>query len=125
MTPALVLLARCCLHSAEAIYIVPRLALDRRPHSRVDRQELVMWRDVAPILAQHGGYPARIRAACPARWLGYLDTALALPDWFVERAEPTPDLLTRWVTRGSLGWALPAAEPAAVRFDPFLLREAA
>lgn len=107
MTPAMILLARACRHPAEATYTVPRLPLDRRPFDRVDHLELTMWRALGPIVAQHPGARDRIRQDCPSRWLAYLDFALALPEWLVDRAEPTADLLARYIARGSANWQLP------------------
>lgn len=124
MTPALVLLHRACVHHAEATYLVPRLDLARKPFDRADRLELEMWAAFTPLLQKHGGDRAAIRQGTPERWAFYLDLALVQPEWLVERAEPTPDLLKRWNARGSKGWELPR-EPLGVKYDERLIQRVA
>lgn len=115
MTPSFILLARACESRAQACYIVPRLQLDRPARSRLERLEIDMWQALAPLVGRHAGDRVEIRRRCPDRWRHALDTAMSLPDWMLDAAEQTPDLLTRWVRRGSTGWTLPHArrEPPA------------
>jgi hypothetical protein len=80
---------------------------------------------LAPLLRAHGGNRVAIRRACPERWLHALDVALELPEWFVERSEPTPDLLKRWLQHGSAGWQLPTEAPLRIRTDEGQIRLAA
>lgn len=107
MTRGLTLLAWAVTHPAPWSYLAPRLKLDRKPHSAADRLEIEMFRALAPIIAQSPGDRARIRRACPDRWLFALDIALCLPDWWLARAGAIPDLLTDWTRKGSKDWELP------------------
>lgn len=129
MTISLVLLARAANHVGEAKYIVAGLTLNRRPYGRsreaqsLDVRELHLWGALSPVLLKYPGDRVNIRRACPDDLLGALDYALTLPQWFLDRAESTPDLLHRWNTRGADDWRLPDGAVSSREF--IRLREAA
>ncbi len=108
MTLALTLLARALGDADDARFLLPRLALERRPHDRVDAAELAMWHALAPLVTAHPGNAVAVRTAAPARWHFAIDTAVALPDWWHLRCGPLDALVTRWATYGGMGWELPS-----------------
>ena len=111
MTLYLTLLAHMAHSENGATYALSRLALDRKPRNRAEREEIALFRDLAPVLRRFPGDAFAIRCHCPPQRLGALDYALALPDWWLCAAEPLPALVARWSARGSEGWQLPCLPP--------------
>lgn len=111
MTPALTLLARAVEDADDARFILPRLALERRPRTLQDARELAMFRALEPILAVCAGKPEAVRVHCPPEYRLALYEAQALPNWWHRRCEPLPELVALWTAGRSREWELPDRRP--------------
>lgn len=112
MNLPLTLLAHVVRDRRVADFVLPRVDLTRAARSRLDRQGLELFAALAPIVRAHPEDRVALRRLAPLRWQPAADMALALPTWWLEAAEPVPDLLARFNAGRSDGWTLPIARAA-------------